>query len=201
MAFTEEDKIAIKFLRENKNYGAKRILKEFPNKGWSLGGLSYLLQKIDQTGTVNVKHQKGSGRKRTVLIDDNINAVNELVLSQEEHQQTQRSQREIARQTGVSRSSVSRIVKNELNLKCFKKHLATELTESNKVSRLSRYKKLLRRFPEHKVSFIFFTDEKLSTVARPTNKQNDRVYAPGTARKKTYLLNGCCERNRRSANQ
>ena len=37
MAFTEEDKIAIKFLRENKNYGAKRILKEFPNKGWSLG--------------------------------------------------------------------------------------------------------------------------------------------------------------------
>ena len=100
MAFTEEDKIAIKFLRENKNYGAKRILKEFPNKGWSLGGLSYLLQKIDQTGTV--KRRKGSGRKRTVLIDDNINAVNELVLSQEEHQQTHLSQREIARQTGVS---------------------------------------------------------------------------------------------------
>ena len=182
MAFTEEDKIAIKFLRENKNYGAKRILKEFPNKGWSLGGLSYLLQKIDQTGTV--KRRKGSGRKRTVLIDDNINAVNELVLSQEEHQQTHRSQREIARQTGVSRSSVSRIVKKELNLKCFKKHRATELTESNKVSRLSRCKKLLRRFPEHKVSFIFFTDEKLFTVARPINKQNDRVYAPATARKK-----------------
>ena len=84
MAFTEEDKIAIKCLRENKNY-AKRILKEFPNKGWSLGGLSYLLQKIDQTGTV--KRRKGSGRKRTVLIDGNINVVNELVLSQEEHQQ------------------------------------------------------------------------------------------------------------------
>ena len=46
---------------------------------------SYLLQKIDQTGTV--KRRKGSRRKRTVLIDDNINAVNELVLSQEEHQQ------------------------------------------------------------------------------------------------------------------
>ena len=49
MALIEEDKIAIKCLRENKNYGAKRILKKFPDKGWSLGGLSYLLQKFDQT--------------------------------------------------------------------------------------------------------------------------------------------------------
>ena len=64
MAFTKEDKIEIKCLQENKSYDAKRILKEFPNKGWSLGGLSYLLQKIDQTGTV--KRRKGSGRKRTV---------------------------------------------------------------------------------------------------------------------------------------
>ena len=40
-----------------------------------------------------------------MIIDDNLNAVNELVLSQEEHQQTHRSQREIARQTGVSQLS------------------------------------------------------------------------------------------------
>jgi inhibitor of nuclear factor kappa-B kinase subunit alpha len=96
---------------------------------------------------------------------------------------------------------VSRIVKKELNLKCFKRHRATESIESNKVSRLLPCKKLLRRFPDHKVSFIFFPEEKLFTVARPTNKQNDRVYAPATPEKSTYLLNGCCERNRRSANQ
>jgi len=29
MVFTEEDKVAVKFLRENKHYGAERFLKEF----------------------------------------------------------------------------------------------------------------------------------------------------------------------------
>jgi hypothetical protein len=42
MPFTEEDKISIKFLRLNKQYGAKKFLKEFPQKGWSLGGLKNL---------------------------------------------------------------------------------------------------------------------------------------------------------------
>ena len=60
-----------------------KFLRNFQTKD-----TSYLLQKIDQTGTV--KRRKGSGRKRTVLIDDNIHAVNELVLSQEEHQQNKR---------------------------------------------------------------------------------------------------------------
>ena len=38
MVFTEEDKVAIKFLRDSKRYGAKRLLAEFPAKQWSLGG-------------------------------------------------------------------------------------------------------------------------------------------------------------------
>jgi len=32
MAFSEEDKHVIKFLRQNKHYGANRFLKEFPHK-------------------------------------------------------------------------------------------------------------------------------------------------------------------------
>ena len=32
MAFSEEDKHVIKFLRQNKHYRAKRYLKEFPHK-------------------------------------------------------------------------------------------------------------------------------------------------------------------------
>ena len=34
MVFSEEDKVAIKFLRQNKLYGAKRLLAEFPSKQW-----------------------------------------------------------------------------------------------------------------------------------------------------------------------
>ena len=34
MAFSEEDKHVIKFFIQNKHYGAKRFLKEFPHKSW-----------------------------------------------------------------------------------------------------------------------------------------------------------------------
>jgi len=49
MAFSEEDNI--NFLRKNKHYGAKQLIKEFPDRGWSLGGLKKLLRKIDLTGS------------------------------------------------------------------------------------------------------------------------------------------------------
>ena len=59
MAFTEEDKILIKVLRQEHGYGAKRFLKEFSNKGWCLSSVNKLLKKIDETGTVERK--PGSG--------------------------------------------------------------------------------------------------------------------------------------------
>jgi len=41
-----EDKHLIKSLRENKKYGARRLLKMFPNKNWSFGGLKVLIKKL-----------------------------------------------------------------------------------------------------------------------------------------------------------
>ena len=53
MGISTEDKYLIKSLRENKKYGAKRLLKMFPNKNRSLGGLKVLIKIIDNTtGTV-----------------------------------------------------------------------------------------------------------------------------------------------------
>ena len=52
MVFTEEDKFAIKFLRQTKNYCAKRLMLEFPNKTWKLEGLKALIRKIDATGSI-----------------------------------------------------------------------------------------------------------------------------------------------------
>ena len=40
-----EDNYLIKSLHENKKYGAKRLLKMFPNKNWSLDGLKALIIK------------------------------------------------------------------------------------------------------------------------------------------------------------
>ena len=46
---------------------------------------------------------------------------------------------------------------------------------------MSRAKKLLSKFPESSVDFIFVTDEKVFTVAPPVN---DRVYAPCGTKKR-----------------
>src|SRR6218665_1519565 len=90
MAFSEEDKHVIKFFRQSKNYGAKRFLKEFPRKSWSLIyiGLNQISRKIDRTGTS--KRLLGSGHPRTARTADKIEEAETLVLSQEDLQQTHR---------------------------------------------------------------------------------------------------------------
>ena len=43
---------------------------------------------------------------------------------------------------------------------------------------------ILRKYPPHAVHFIWFSDEKLFTVAAPSNLQNDRVYVLSSVKKK-----------------
>jgi DNA-binding Lrp family transcriptional regulator len=182
MVFSEEDRILIFELRMAKGYGAKRFLKEFPLKKWSLAGVNRLLKKIAVTGSSARKG--GSGGHNSSRTVENIAAVGELVMSQDSQPGTHRSQREIARETGMSAATVHRIVHKDLGLKCLKKKRAQELTNANKLTRLVRAKQLLREYPQEMVHFIWFTDEKLFTVAAPKNAQNDRLYVPIVTKKK-----------------
>jgi hypothetical protein len=63
MVFSKEDRILIQNLYEFKGYGAKKLIKEFPQKGWKLRGLNYLLTRLRETGTTD--RVPGSGRPRT----------------------------------------------------------------------------------------------------------------------------------------
>ena len=87
----------------------------------------------------------------------------------------QHETRQIARERGIHRSSVVWIIGDELCLKGIKKRHAQELTEANCITHLSRMKKLLVKFPESAIDFIFFTDEKVFTIAPPVNLQNNSV--------------------------
>lgn len=64
MVFTADDRVLIKELREHKGYGARRLLKEFPMKQWSLAGVSRLLKQISETGSSATK--KTSQRQTTI---------------------------------------------------------------------------------------------------------------------------------------
>ena len=63
-----------------KGYGAKKLMKEFPTKG-SKTTLNDFLKQLRDTGLAERK--AGSGRPRTARTDENINVVDEIVLSQE----------------------------------------------------------------------------------------------------------------------
>jgi len=183
MVFSLEDKHAIKFLRQTKGYGAKKLRTMFPAKCWSLEGLKSLIRKIDSMG--DIRRRPGSGRPRSVRTANVVDEVEDLVLSQENAPGSHSTQRQTARQVGISVTSVNRIVNKDLRLKCHKKRRAHELSDANKKARLNCCRKLLRKYPVAMTNFIWFTDEKLFTVASPSNTQNDRVYAPEGVRKKS----------------
>ena len=118
MPFTEEDKIIIKHYRSEKGYGRTKLLEEFPNRGWTLGCLGKLLKKFNETGSVQRK--AGSGRPRTVRTEENIDKVSTAILSQDHKPGTHETPNQIAKYTGISRASVMRIVKEDLQLQPFK---------------------------------------------------------------------------------
>lgn len=182
MGLSNEDKILIKNLYFSKGYGAVRLLNEFPDKGWNRGTVNHFIRHIKETGSIERK--PGSGRPRSVRTIDNIDTVGELILSQEDAPQTHRTVRQISREIQIHRSSVCRIIHKDLRLQCVKKRRAHELTDSNCDNRMNRAKKLLIKYPESLVPFIFFTDEKLFTVAPPVNLQNDRLYVPQGTKKR-----------------
>jgi len=59
---SQKDVILIKNLYLSKQYGARRLLSELPDKGWKLGSIDSLLNRSHKTGTI--VPQAGSGRPR-----------------------------------------------------------------------------------------------------------------------------------------
>ena len=143
----------------------KKLVKEFPCKGWRVRLVNKLLKRFQEYDTTD--RQPGSGRRKTARTAK-IEAVDDLILSQDGAPQTHRTTRQIARETGIH-ISVSRIVHKDLGLKCLKKRRAQELSAANRVMRLVRSLQLLRRFPAAAADFIFITDKKVFTVAPPVN--------------------------------
>lgn len=128
------------------------------------------IERYNELGSTN--DRKGRGRPRTVVTTGNIKKVRERV-----RRNANRSVRKMSKEMGISRSSLSRIVKDHLLLTAYKKNTGQMLTDSTKVKRKERCLKLLKRFHGYRYREILFTDEKIFTVEEKLNKQNDRVYA------------------------
>ena len=96
--------------------------------------MNKLLKRFQEYGTTD--RQPGSDRRKPARTAEKIEAVDDLILSQDGAPQTHRTTRQIARETGIHRSSVSRIMHTDLRLKCLKKRRVQELSAANRVMRL-----------------------------------------------------------------
>ena len=54
MKISQEDVILIKNLYLPKQYGARRLLNELPDKGWKLGSINSLLNRSHKTGRLRL---------------------------------------------------------------------------------------------------------------------------------------------------
>ena len=106
-----EDKAVIKNDFLEKGWSYYRICKEHPTKNWNKVSVYRLLKRFKEENTMDRKI--GSGRPRTVTNEENEELVAELICSQEENPGTHMSPREIEKNTGISRSSVKRMIKRK----------------------------------------------------------------------------------------
>jgi len=153
---TKWDKILIKNLWESKQYGTRRLLNKFPNKNQSRCCLEDFLHRLRATGSI--ERAPGSGRSCAVLTTETVDAVEELVQSQEDRPQSHLSSRQISTELGISRRTLSCIIHDDLSLKCHKKRRAHKLAAANQAARSQHAGQLLQRFSDSDVDFIWFSN-------------------------------------------
>ena len=142
-----------------------------------------MFKKIDETG--DVKRREGSGRPKSSRTENNINAVKELISSQENKPKTHATPNEISKMMDIPRTSIRRIIAEDPTLQPFKKIKGQRIDTRIKEKRIERCPNLLRVFTKQVLETAFFSDEKIFKVTQLLNVQNDRTYALSAYKKST----------------
>ena len=145
--------------------------------------MGYLLKKIEETG--NVKRRERSRRPKSSRTENNINAVKELISSQEDKPGALATPKEISKMMDIPRISIRRIIAENLKLQPFNKIKGQQIETRTKRKRIERYPNLLRVFTKQPLKTTIFSDEKIFKMTQLLNVQNDRTYAPSAYKKST----------------
>ena len=154
-------------------YWAKRIIKDHPEKNWGLRNVGYLLKKIDETG--DVKRREGSRRPKSSRTENKFNAVKELISSQEDKPGTHATPNEISKMMDIPRTSIRKIIAEDLKLQPFKKIKGQRIDTRTEEKHIERCPNLLRVFTKQVLETALFSDEKIFKVTQLLNVQNDRT--------------------------
>ncbi len=146
------------------------IFRRFNPDGVSRQFISKTIKRWRETGTTDDRPR--SGRPRSARTAQLVHKVRERF-----RRNRRRSVRKLAEKLDTPRTTVRRIVKDDIGLKPYKHQKVHGLSTAQKDKRLVRCKRLLRRSGNNRVNSIVFSDEKIFTVEEKLNKQNDRIYA------------------------
>lgn len=125
------------------------------------------IKRYEELGTA--EDRRRSGRPVTACTPVNRDKIRHRIKRNPE-----RSMRQMAKELGISEKSVRRVVKIQLGRRSYKLRKGQLLSERMKRQRLQKARKLKRIVAAGRHRSVLFTDEKVFTVERHHNNQNDR---------------------------
>lgn len=146
------------------------ILREL---GWTRSRESFVRKTIQRFQETNsIVDRSRTGRPRSARTPQLLRNIAHRI-----RRNPRRSQRHMARSFGVSTSTITRALRDDLGLRAYRLRKSQLLSASARLKRLALCKKLQLRFTPEKVRKSIFCDEKHFTVETLYNSQNTRAYA------------------------
>ena len=144
----------------------------------SLATIERWCKMIQTDGSINLR--KSPGRTRTIRTKAGIQKVKVRVNRLKEV-----SSRKLARELGISRTSVQRVLCDDLGLRAYKVQIEPLLTDEHKETRIRLANWIRTNFCEEDTMKILFSDEKMFDIDRVYNSQNERIWAVDRAEANT----------------
>ncbi|CAM4746049.1 unnamed protein product [Rotaria magnacalcarata] len=149
--------------------GSQKIFEDLSGSV-SLPTIERWYRSIRQTGCITLS--KSTGRPKTIRTKAAIQKVKHRL-----NKRKSVSSRKLVRELSISRTSVRRILKDDLGLHAYKVQNEPMLTDEHKEKRIQFANWIRNNFRKEDTMRILFSDEKMFDIDGVYNSQNDRIWA------------------------
>ena len=153
----------------NNGDGTTKIFRHL-NGAISLSMIEGSCRRIHEVGTIDLVNPRGCSR--TIRTKAAIQKIKRRL-----NRRKPLFSRKLARQLGISRSSVQRILKNDLELQACKMQKEPLLTDAHKEKRMKFANWIRTNFRKENTMNILFSGEKMFDIDGVYKLHNDRMWA------------------------
>ena len=154
-------------------YGTTQIFRHL-NGAISLSTIDRWCRRIRKVGTIDLVNPRGCSR--TIRTKAAIQKIKRRL-----NRRKLLSSRKLARELGISRSSVQTILGNDLELQAYKMPKEPLLTDEHKGKRMNFANWIRADFRKENTMNILFSDENMFDIDGVYNSHNDRIWAVNRA--------------------